>query len=141
MQRFCVQHKIKMSRLNSCFLTRLTPDACGGLPGEAHDAPLIPAPLGGINLSLLHLLAKKAVQIGCNGFVKSPQNWLSWPLGIELMPQQACSVPLMDRHQITKLDSSVLGMQGCVSQWQTAVSCKSCPWILWHPRSAASVKY
>jgi len=33
-QRFCVEHKVKMNRVSSCLLTRLTGDASGGLPGR-----------------------------------------------------------------------------------------------------------
>ena len=34
-QRFCVEHKIKMNRVSSCLVTRLTGDATGGLPGTS----------------------------------------------------------------------------------------------------------
>jgi ribonuclease Z len=32
-QRFCVQHQIKLNRISDLLLTRLSTDACGGLPG------------------------------------------------------------------------------------------------------------
>lgn len=39
-QRFCLEHKVRMSRLSSCLLTRLTPDASGGLPGKLRSTIL-----------------------------------------------------------------------------------------------------
>ncbi len=34
-QRFCVQHRVKLSKTNGIFVTRTSTDAAGGLPGVA----------------------------------------------------------------------------------------------------------
>lgn len=39
-QRFCCEHKIRLTKLSSVFLSSLQPNAVGGLPGRA-SAPII----------------------------------------------------------------------------------------------------
>jgi len=34
MQRFCMEHKVRLSRVNDIFVSRITTDSVGGLPGR-----------------------------------------------------------------------------------------------------------
>ena len=41
-QRFCVQHRVKLSKTNGIFVTRTSTDAAGGLPGAARFRSPVP---------------------------------------------------------------------------------------------------
>ena len=51
-QRFCVQHRVKLSKTNGIFVTRTSTDAAGGLPGATSISltPSLHTWLGSTNL-------------------------------------------------------------------------------------------
>ena len=89
-QRFCVEHKIKMNRVSSCLVTRLTGDATGGLPGTSSIDVSLPdyGPVKSASLSTDRPL--KSATLSAHQPIKSATLITDQP---ELRPYQELEMP------------------------------------------------